>query len=211
MFTLLKRDLRLFMREGSSALVSLMFFISLLMLLPFGLGVDVVLLQTIAPAMLWIGLLLSTLLGLESLFKQDKDDGSLEGLLLSETPPALIALSKALAHFVTHGLPLVIVAPILGLMLNLPFETGVKLMFSLGVGSLALTFIGVLNAALAVSLKKGGVLIAVLGLPFTFPILIFGVSALEREGAMLFLSGATLIIMVVAPLLSGLALRTAVE
>lgn len=211
MFALLKQELRLFAREGASLLLSLMFFLCLILLLPFGLGADGALLAKIAPAMLWIGLLLATLLGVESLFKQDKEDGTLEGLVLGETPLALLALTKAFAHWLTHGLPLVLLTPLLGVMLNFPLEQSFTLIFSLFFGSIALTLIGVFHAALAVSLKKGGMLMAVLGLPFTFPVLIFGVSAHENASAMYLLSGFTLLLLVLIPLLCALALKSALE
>jgi heme exporter protein B len=173
----LVRDVRLALRVGGGARTGVLFFLSVVVLIPFALGPDLALLQRIGPAVLWLGALLAALLGLDRLLADDQADGSLDLILTGRMPLELVVAAKAVAHWLTTGLPLVIAAPVLGLMLNLePATTGVVVL-TLLVGTPALTFIGVIGAALAVALRRGGLLLPVLVLPLTIPVLIFGVSA----------------------------------
>jgi heme exporter protein B len=174
---LFQRDLRLAARIGGGAMVGLVFFLSVVTIVPFGVGPDMNLLARIGPAILWIGALLATLLGLDRLFQADADDGSLDLLMMSTTPLPLIIAAKALAHWLATGLPLVVAAPVLGLFLNVPPEAMGPVALTLLAGTPALTLIGSVGAALAVSLRRGGLLMAVLVLPLTIPVLIFGVAA----------------------------------
>ena len=168
---------RLQVRSGGGALTGLIFFLAVVTIIPFGVGPDLKLLARIGPAMLWIGALLATLLGLDRLFQDDRDDGSLDLLFLSGQPMELIVLAKSVGHWLATGLPLTIAAPFLGLLLGLePIALGATTL-TLLVGTPALTLVGAIGAALTAALGRGGVLIAVLVLPFTIPILIFGVSA----------------------------------
>lgn len=168
---------RLQLRSGGGALVGLVFFLAVVTIIPFGVGPDLKLLARIGPAILWIGALLATLLGLDRLFQDDRDDGSLDLLFLSGQPLELIVLAKSLGHWLATGLPLVVAAPVLGLILGLePAALGATTLTLLA-GTPALTFVGTIGAALAAALGRGGILMAVLVLPFTIPVLIFGVSA----------------------------------
>jgi heme exporter protein B len=168
---------RLQLRTGGGALVGLVFFLAVVTIVPFGVGPDLNLLARIGPAILWIGALLATLLGLDRLLQDDRDDGSLDLLVLSGHPLELIVLAKALGHWLATGLPLVVAAPFLGLLLAVePVALG-AVTATLLVGTPALTLIGTIGAALTTALGRGGLLIAVLVLPFAIPVLIFGVSA----------------------------------
>jgi heme exporter protein B len=171
------RDIRIAMRIGGGALMGVLFFLTVVTLIPFAIGPDLALLQRIGPAILWIGALLASLLTLDRLFAADFEDGSLDLILMGRTPLELAVAAKALAHWLTTGLPLVIASPILGLFLNLEPEAIGAVALTLLVGTPALTFIGLIGAALAVALRRGGLLLPVLVLPLTVPVLIFGVSA----------------------------------
>jgi heme exporter protein B len=174
---LLLRDIRLATRVGGGALMGTLFFLIVITLMPFALGPDLVLLGRIGPAMLWLGALLASLLALDRLFAADCEDGSLDLIMTGDTPLELAVASKALAHWLTTSLPLVIVAPLLGLLLNIDGAAMGSVALTLLVGTPALTFIGLIGAALAVALRRGGLLVAVLVLPLTVPVLIFGVAA----------------------------------
>lgn len=174
---LFRRDLRVGRRIGGGAALGVVFFLILITLMPFGVGPDLNLLSRIGPALLWIAGLLATLLGLDRLFQSDRDDGSLDLLLMSRAPVEAIVLVKCAAHWLLTGLPLVIVTPVFGLMLGMSPQALLQTTASLAAGSPALTMLGAVGAALTVGLRKGGLLMAVLILPLCVPILIFGVSA----------------------------------
>ena len=174
---LLVRDMRLAVRVGGGALVGVLFFLLVVAIIPFAIGPDLALLARIGPAILWLGALLASLLGLDRLIASDHEDGSLDLILAAQTPLELTMAGKALAHWLTTGLPLVVATPVLGLLLNLdPVATG-AVALTLAAGTPALTFIGLVGAALTVALRRGGLLLAVLILPLTIPVLIFGVAA----------------------------------
>ncbi len=174
---LLVRDMRLAVRVGGGALIGVLFFLIVVTLTPFAIGPDLALLARIGPAILWLGALLANLLALDRLIAMDHEDGSLDLILMARTPLELALAAKALAHWLTTGLPLVIAAPLLGLLLNLdPAATG-AVALTLLAGTPALTFIGLIGAALTVALRRGGLLLAILVLPLTIPVLIFGVAA----------------------------------
>jgi heme exporter protein B len=174
---LLIRDMRLAVRLGGGALVGVLFFLLVVAIIPFAIGPDLALLARIGPAILWLGALLASLLGLDRLIASDHEDGSLDLILAAQTPLELTMAGKALAHWLTTGLPLVVATPLLGLLLNLdPVATG-AVALTLAAGTPALTFIGLVGAALTVALRRGGLLLAVLILPLTIPVLIFGVAA----------------------------------
>ena len=171
------RDVRLAVRVGGGAGIGVLFFLIVVVLAPFAIGPDLALLGRIGPALLWLGALLASLLTLERLFSIDLEDGSLDLILMSDTPLELAVAAKAAAHWLTTGLPLVIATPLLGLFVNLDGRASLAVALTLLVGTPALTFIGLIGAALSVTLRRGGLLLVVLVLPLTVPVLIFGVSA----------------------------------
>ncbi len=171
------RDIRLAVRVGGGALMGALFFLIVVTMMPFAIGPDLALLARIGPAILWLGALLASLLALDRLFVTDFEDGSLDLLMTSGLPLELSVTAKAMAHWATTGLPLVIIAPLLGLMLNVELHAVGWLTLTLAAGTPALTFIGLIGAALSVTLRRGGLLLAVLILPLTVPVLIFGVAA----------------------------------
>ncbi|MGL4490648.1 MAG: heme exporter protein CcmB [Rhizobiaceae bacterium] len=179
MRALISREFRLSLRAGTGALTGLLFFLAVVTVVPFGVGPDMKLLARIGPAILWIGALLASLLGLDRLFQIDREDGSLDLMVAGQD---LISLSttvfaKALSHWLTTVLPLIIAAPFLGLILNMePLAIGGATL-TLLIGTPAITFIGAVGAAITVSLPRGGLLVSVLILPLVIPVLIFGVSA----------------------------------
>ena len=174
---ILKRDLAVAARAGGGGELALVFFLTLVVLVPFALGPDLNLLSRIGPAILWLGALLSVLIGLDRLFQSDEEDGSLDLIRASVLPLELAVLAKGLAHWLTTGLPLALVSPLLGLLVALPGEGALPLVATLLVGTPALSFIGAGGAALAASLRRGGLIVPVLVAPLTVPVLIFGVSA----------------------------------
>jgi heme exporter protein B len=154
-----------------------LFFLVVVSMIPFAIGPDLALLARIGPAILWLGALLASLLALDRLFATDYEDGSLDLLMMGGMPLELAVATKAIAHWITTGLPLVIIAPLLGLMLNVELHAAGWLALTLAAGTPALTFLGLIGAALSVALRRGGLLLAVLVLPLTVPVLIFGVAA----------------------------------
>jgi heme exporter protein B len=177
LFALMLRDMRLAVRVGGGALMGALFFLIVVVMVPFAVGPDLKLLAQIGPAILWLGALLASLLALDRLFATDHEDGSLDLLMMGRMPLELAVGAKAVAHWLTTCLPLVIITPLLGLMLNVEMNAMGGLMLTLLAGTPALTFIGLIGAALSVALRRGGLLLAVLVLPLTIPVLIFGVSA----------------------------------
>jgi len=211
------RELRVGRRIGGGTMLGVIFFLVMVTLTPFAIGPDLALLARIAPAILWLSGLLATLLGLDRLFQADYEDGSLDLLLMSRTPLELVILTKCLAHWILTGLPLVVSAPLFGLMLAMPPQELWRVALSLLVGTPALTLIGAIGAALTVSLRRGGLLLAVLILPLSIPVLIFGVAAaaatetglLPFATPLMILCALTLVALVGAPVAAAAALRQA--
>lgn len=216
---LLFRDMRLAVRVGGGALMGALFFLIVVTMMPFAIGPDLNLLARIGPAVLWLGALLASLLALDRLFAMDHEDGSLDLLMTGRMPLELAVLAKAIAHWLTTGLPLVIVAPVLGLMLNVEMRAMGTVALTLLAGTPALTFIGLVGAALSVALRRGGLLLAVLVLPLTIPVLIFGVAAANAAivGPAPFgppftiLCALTLASLVLGPIAAAAALRHGLE
>jgi heme exporter protein B len=213
------RDLRLAVRAGGGALIGVLFFLIVVTLIPFAVGPDLALLARIGPAVLWLGALLASLLALDRLVAADFEDGSLDLIMTARVPLSLALAAKALAHWLTTGLPLVAASPLLGLLLNLdPAATG-AVALTLLAGTPALTAIGLIGAALTVALRRGGLLLAVLVLPLTVPVLIFGVAACNAAivGPVPFgapfsiLCALTLASLVLGPAAAALALRHGTE
>jgi heme exporter protein B len=209
------RDLRIAVRVGGGAMIGILFFLAVVALMPFAIGPDLALLQRIGPAILWIGALLASLLALDRLLSADLEDGSLDLLLMSGTPLELAVAAKALAHWLTTGLPLVIATPIFALFLNLDLAATAAVALTLLAGTPALTFIGLIGAGLTVTLRRGGILLSVLVLPLAIPVLIFGVAASNAAivGPLPFgtpftiLCALTLVSLVIGPFAAALALR----
>jgi heme exporter protein B len=216
---LMVRDMRIAVRLGGGAPIGVLFFLIVVTLVPFAIGPDLALLRRIGPAILWIGALLASLLALDRLFAADHEDGSLDLMLMSRVPLELAVAVKALAHWLTTGLPLVIASPVLALFLDLdPWAIG-AVALTLLAGTPALTFIGVIGAAFAVTVRRGGLILAILVLPLTIPVLIFGVAAANTAivGPVPFgapftiLCGLTLMSLVVGPFAAAAALRHGME
>lgn len=214
-FTLLQRDLGLAWRDGGALGTALGFYLLVVSMLPLGLGPDLNLLSRIAPGILWIALLLSALLSLARLFETDEDDGALDVLAGGPLPLELVAAAKALAHWLSTCLPLALLAPVLGLLLNLDIKAAPALVATLLAGTPAVSFIGAIGAALTLKARRGGLLIALLVLPLYVPTLIFGISAISAGTAgtggfwppFLILSALSLAALVLAPLAAAAALR----
>ena len=176
--TLLRRELTLAVRQGGALGTALGFYLIVVALMPLGLGPDMALLTRIAPGILWIGLMLAALLSLPRMFEADDEDGSLELLATGPLPLEAVVGVKALAHWLTTGIPLALVAPVLGLLLNLDLAAYPVLVATLLVGTPAISLIGAIGAALTLRARRGGLLLALLVLPLFVPTLIFGISAI---------------------------------
>ncbi|HWV52518.1 heme exporter protein CcmB [Pseudorhodoplanes sp.] len=217
--SLFLRDIRIAIRVGGGAMIGVLFFMSVVTLIPFAIGPDLALLQRIGPAILWLGALLASLLALDRLLAADQEDGSLDLLVMGSAPLELAVAVKALAHWLTTALPLVIVSPLLALFLNLDLNATAAVAATLLAGTPALTFIGLIGAGLTVTLRRGGLLLPVLILPLAVPVLIFGVSASNAAvvGPVSFgapftiLCALTLMSLVIGPFAAAAALRAGQE
>ena len=215
---LIRRDLRLCFRRPGELATPLLFFIMVTALFPLGLSPRPELLAVIAPGVVWVAALLAVLIGQESLFKSDYEDGSLEQLLLGPVALELMVLTRIFTHWLSTGLPLVILSPFLGLMLDYPVQSFGTLLLSLILGTLILSLLGALGAALTVGLRQSGMLLPILVLPLAVPVLIFGSQAAaqaatgEDPAAALYLLGALLVLGVtLAPFAIAGALRISLE
>jgi len=216
---LMLRDMRLAVRIGGGAVIGVLFFLIVVTLVPFAIGPDLALLGRIGPSILWLGALLANLLALDRLIAMDHEDGSLDLMLTARVPLELALAAKALAHWLSTGLPLIVATPLLALLLNLDARATGAVALTLLAGTPALTFIGLIGAALTVALRRGGLLVAILILPLTVPVLIFGVAAANAAiaGAMPFaapftiLCALTLASLVVGPFAAAAALRHGLE
>ncbi len=214
MIALLRREIQIATRAGGGALLGLVFFLIVILITALGLGRDTDLLGRAAPGAIWAAALLACLLSLDRLFQADYEDGSLESLALVPMPLEMVVLVKAFGHWLTTGLPLVIGAPVMGLMMNLS-ETGyLTLIGSLFVGTLSLSAIGAIGAALTLGVRRGGLLLSLLVMPLFVPSLIFGVRAVQEASvgrdpttAVMLLGGVTLFSLVLSPIAAAKALR----
>ena len=214
MIALLTRDLRLALRAGGGFGLGLAFFLILAVLVPLGVGPEPATLAVIAPGILWVGALLACLLSLDRIFALDYEDGSLDLLATAPVPLEAVVSIKALAHWLTTGLPLVLISPVMGLLLFLPGEAYFWLILSLMLGTPALSVIGTFGAALTVGLKRGGLLLSLLVLPLYIPTLVFGAEVVARGAQGLstatplaLLAGITLGAVALLPFASALVLR----
>ena len=214
-WALIRRDLLLALREGSAVGTALGFYLIVVAMLPLGLGPDLKLLSRIAPGVLWIALLLAALLSLPRIFEADHEDGSLEVMATAPLPLELAAAAKGFAHWISTGIPLALLAPLLGVLLNLDLAAYPTLVLTMLAGTPAISFFGVIGAALTLRARKSGLLIALLVLPLYVPTLIFGISAMSMvslglqgsESAFLILSAISLVSIVAGPIAAAAALR----
>jgi heme exporter protein B len=218
LYQILARDIKVALRRQSDVTAVFFFFIIAASLFPLGSGSDPKLLSAMAPSVLWVTALLSCMLSLPRIFASDHADGTLEQLLLSNQPTVLIVLMKTFAHWLLSGLPLVLVAPLIGLQFNLTADQLQVLALSLLMGTLALSLIGSIGAALTLGIRGTGVLIAILVLPLYIPVLVFGAGAVNAvsvgmspNGALSLLGGVLALSLVFAPLASSAALKIALE
>lgn len=177
--SLVLRDLRLARRQGGALATALGFYLIVVTALPLGIGPNLDLLSRIAPGVLWVALILSSLLAADRMFHDDYEDGALEVIALGPLPLELVAFAKAIAHWLTVGVPLMLMAPLLALLLNMDNKAFGPLMLTLLVGTPAVSFLASIGAALTVGMRKGGLLLPILILPLYVPVLIFGVSAID--------------------------------
>lgn len=218
MFGLLRRDLLLAFRARGEIVNPLIFFALIVVLFPLATSPEPGVLRLLGPGIIWVAALLSTMLSLDQLFQSDYDDGSLEQLILSPHPLALLALTKIFSYWLITGLPLVLIGPVLGIMLNLPSDALLTLALSLLFGTPVLSAIGAIGAALTVSLRRGGVLLSLLILPLYVPVLVFAASGVEAavvglpaRGQLYLLAGFMLLSLTLAPLAIAAALRISSE
>lgn len=215
---IIKRDLLLAMRRQSDVLTTLFFFIIVVSLFPLSVGPEMSMLRTMAPGVVWVAALLASMLSLGRMFSNDYLDGTLEQMLLSPQSLSLLVLGKALAHWLVTGVPLVLMAPVLGIQYDLPAEALFVLTTALLLGTPVLSLIGAIGAALTLGLRGGGVLVSLLVLPLYIPVLIFGAGAVEANmagvgfDAHLSLIGAFLLVsLVFAPWAAASSLRVSLE
>ncbi len=213
-----RRELRLTLRHGGEAVTVVLFFALGAMLFPFGVGPEPNMLARIAAGVIWVMALFAAMLSLERLFQGDFEDGSLELLALTPLPLEAVALAKALGHWLTTGVPLVVAAPVLGLMLNLPASSYAVLLAAMALGTPVLSLVGALGAALTLGARRGGVLIALLALPLLVPVLIFGAGAVEAQSTgigpgshLSALGGLLIAALTLCPWATAAALRQALE
>ncbi|MFD1794390.1 heme exporter protein CcmB [Paracoccus aurantiacus] len=214
MIALLLRDLRLATRAGGGFGLGLGFFLILCALIPFGTGPDTDVLASIAPGILWVGALLACLLSLDRIFALDFEDGSLDLIATSPIPLECAVIAKAAAHWLTSGLPLIVAAPLFGVLLQMPAAANGWLVLSLLIGTPALSLLGAFGAALTVGLRRGGLLLSLLVLPLYVPTLIFGAEATRRGAAgmdastpLVFLAAITLLTVALIPFAAAAAIR----
>jgi len=211
---LVRRDLTLALRQGTGAGTALGFFLTVMVLIPLGIGPDQALLQRIAPGALWIALLLSVLLSSDRIFQADFEDGSLELMTMGPAALEIVVTMKGLAHWLTTGLPLAIAAPLLGFLLNLDAALIGPLVLAMGLGSVALSLLASLGAAVTVGIRRGGLLVSLLILPLYVPVVIFGVAASGGAGgvniagpSLMILAAIALVALVTVPFAAAAALR----
>jgi heme exporter protein B len=212
------RDLRLALRQGIDSLMVVMFFVIAVVLFPFGVGPEPNVLARIGPGVIWVAALLASMLSLERLFKADYEDGSLELLALEPVALEAVVLAKVAAHWLTTGLPLIVAAPVLAVLMNMPADGFGLLILTLALGTPTLSLIGAIGAALVLGSRLGGVLLALLILPLYIPVLIFAVGGLEAalagfpaKAPLLVLAGLFLGALALAPWVGAAALRQALD
>ena len=214
----LKRDLSLAYRRRSDIFNPLIFFLIIIALFPLGVSPERKVLAVLAPGVVWVAALLSCLLSMDGLFRRDFEDGTLEHLLLSPQPLYVLVMAKVVSHWLITGLPVTLFAPLLALMLYLSVDAIMPLIYSLVLGSIVLSFVGAIGAALTVGLRRGGVLMSLIVLPLYTPVLIFGAGAVTAaasghnySGHLAVLGALLAISVVMSPFAIAGALRISVE
>jgi heme exporter protein B len=217
-FALIRRDLVLARRQGSATTSVAVFFILTVTLFPLGIGPESALLGTVASGVIWVAALLATMLSLDRLFQSDFEDGSLDVIALSPLPLELVVLAKTLAHWLSTGLLLVVLSPLLGLLMQLDGTAYLTLIAAMALGTPTLSLFGSIGAALTVGVKRGGVLVSLLVIPLYIPVLIFGVGAVDaaadgltQRPQLLMLAALFLFSVVLSPIASAAALRLNLE
>ncbi len=216
---ILGRDIRLAMRRRTDVLTTLFFFVIVVSLFPLGVGTEKQILRILGPGVVWVAALLASMLALERLFASDHEDGTLEQMLMTPQPLSVLVLAKVTAHWLLTGLPLVIIAPLIGLQYHLPETARMAMMLSLLVGTPILSLIGAIGAALTLGLRGGGILLSLLILPLYIPVLVYGagavtVSAIDFADTQPYFSllGAFLLLaLIFSPLAAAAALRISME
>ncbi len=213
-----RRELRLALKQGADATMAVMFFVLAVVLFPLGVGPEPNMLAAISAGVLWVTALLAAVLSLERLFLADYEDGSLDLLALAPLPLEVVVLAKCLAHGLATGLPFMLAAPILGLLLNLPAEGYPTLILAMALGTPSLSLVGAVGAALSLGARRGGVLVSLLVLPPYVPVLIFGVSAvdaavqgLSARPSLLILAALLVLALPLCPIAAAAALRQALD
>lgn len=216
--TLLKRDLILAMRRRAEIANPLLFFVLITSLFPLAIGDNQSVLRTVGPGIIWVAALLSVLLSLDGMFRSDHEDGSLEQLMLASHPLSLLVIAKVTGHWLVTGMPLLIVAPLLGILLALPGVAILVLLVTLLLGTPVLSLIGAVGVALTVGLRRGGIILSLLVLPLYVPVLIFSSNAVAMAAtgipvtAQLYMLGAILVLSLsLAPLATAASLRVSVS
>lgn len=217
-FALVRRDLNLAFRQGFDSLMVVAFFVIAVVLFPFGVGPEPNTLARIAAGTIWVAALLASMLSLERLFQADYEDGTLELLALAPVPLEVVVIAKVVAHWLTTGLPLIVTAPLLAVLMQLPGEGYLVLIAALALGTPALSLIGAVGAALILGSRRGGVLLSLLVLPLYIPVLIFGVSAIDAaigdltvRPHLFILAGLFVGSLALTPWASAAAIRQALE
>jgi len=218
MSVLIRRDLRLAVRQGMDSMMAVVFFVLAVVLFPFGVGPELDMLARIAAGVIWVAALLASMLALERLFQTDYEDGSLDLLALSPVPLEMVVAAKIAAHWLTTGLPLIVAAPLLAVLLGMESDGFAGLLAALALGTPSLSLIGAVGAALILGSRRGGVLLSLLILPLYIPVLIFGVAAVDAAAGgyplqphLLVLTGLLLAALALAPWAAAAALRQALE
>lgn len=217
-WSIVRRDLRLVLRQGMDSLMAVMFFVIAVVLFPLGVGPEPNILARIAAGVIWVAALLASMLSLERLFETDFEDGSLELLLLMPLPLEAVVMAKVTAHWLTTGLPLIVAAPLLAVLMNMDGGGFSVLVLALILGTPSLSLVGAVGAALILGSRRGGMLLSLLVLPLFIPVLIFGVSAVDAaisgfpvRAQLLILGAFLLAALPLCPWTSAAALRQALE
>ena len=215
---IVRRELRLALRQGSDSIMVVTFFVLTVVLFPFGIGPELNILERVSPGVLWVTALLASMLSLDRLFQTDYEDGSLELLTLTPAPLSVVVLAKATAHWLTTGLPLIAAAPVLAVLLNMNSAGFATLLAAMLLGTPSLSLIGAVGAGLVLGARRGGVLLSLLILPLYIPVLIFGVGAVDAAihgfsptSQLLVLGAILLTALPLAPWATSAALRQAIE
>ena len=217
-WSVVRRDLLIAIRRKTEVLTIVFFFVIVTSLFPLGIGADPALLRKIAPGVIWVAALLSTMLGLQKMFQTDYQDGGLEQMVISSNSLTMMVLGKIWVHWLTSSLPLIVIAPVLGIQFDLDFSSLMIMLYALLLGTPALSLIGAIGAALTLGIRGGSVLLSLLVLPLYIPVLIFGAGAvyadiagLSIEGYMSILGALLVLSLFFSPFVAAAAIKVAVE